>query len=89
MKAIDLAAKKLQADPSLMVEVRGFTDNMGTNAYNADLSQRRADKVKNELVKVYGIDSKRIIPNGKGKFNPKDRVVPYRFYRTSVFFYSK
>ena len=88
-RSIRIAAEKLTADPELLVEVRGFTDNMGSNAYNADLSQRRADKVKNELVERYGIDANRIVANGKGKYNPDDDIVPYRPYRTAVFFYSK
>ncbi len=88
-KAIRIAAEKLTADPELLVEVRGFTDNMGTNAYNANLSQRRADKVKNELVNAYGIEADRIVANGKGKYNPDDRTIPYRPYRTAAFFYSK
>lgn len=88
-KAIELAASNLNADPELIVEVRGFTDNMGTDAYNAGLSQRRADVVKNELVKKYGIDPNRIVANGKGKYNPNDAKVPYRLYRTTVFFYNK
>lgn len=88
-KAIRIAAEKLKADPELLVEVRGFTDNMGSNNYNANLSQRRADVVKNELVKVYGIDPNRIVANGKGKFNPQDKTLPYRPYRTCILFYSK
>lgn len=88
-KAIQIAAEKLKADPELLVEVRGFTDNMGSNNYNANLSQRRADVVKNELVKVYGIDPNRIVANGKGKYNPSDVMKPYRPYRTCVLFYSK
>lgn len=88
-KAIRIAADKLNADPELMVEVRGFTDNMGTDAYNADLSQRRANVVKDELIKTYGISPNRIIPNGKGKYNPEDKTIPYRPYRTAGFFYSK
>ena len=88
-KAIDIAAKKLQAYPSLVVEVRGFTDNMGTTPYNNDLSQRRADKVRNELVKTYGIEPNRVIANGKGKFNSNDKTIPFRPYRTCILFYNK
>lgn len=88
-RAIRIAADKLQADPDLLVEVRGFTDNMGTDTYNAGLSQRRADRVKKELVDRYGIDPNRIVANGKGKYNPEDTVMPYRPYRTAAFFYSK
>lgn len=88
-KAIQIAAGKLKADPTLVVEVRGFTDNMGTDEYNMDLSQRRADVVKAELVGTHGIESDRIIANGKGKYNPNDKIAKYRPYRTCVFFYNK
>lgn len=89
LNAVSIAASKLQADPALLVEVRGFTDNMGSDEYNAGLSQRRADRVKDELVKAYGIDANRIIANGKGKYNPSDVATKYRPYRTAIFFYSK
>ncbi|MFV0391610.1 MAG: OmpA family protein [Paludibacteraceae bacterium] len=89
MTAIHIVAEKLKADPSLLVEVRGFTDNMGSDGYNAGLSQRRADKVKNELINSYGIEADRIVANGKGKYNPSDVIAKYRPYRTAVFFYSK
>lgn len=88
-RAIRYAANKLKSDPSLIVEVRGFTDNMGGEKYNEGLSQRRANKVKNELVKEYGINPDRIIANGKGKYDPDDKVIRYRPYRTVMFFYNK
>ena len=88
-RAIRYAANKMKSDPALIVEVRGFTDNMGNNPYNANLSQRRADVVKNQLVTQYGIDESRIIANGKGKYKPDDKYVPFRPYRTCMFFYSK
>ena len=88
-KAIRYAANKLKSDPSLIVEVRGFTDNMGNVPYNENLSQRRADVVKNQLITMYGINENRIIANGKGKYNPTDKTLPFRPYRTCMFFYSK
>ncbi len=88
-KAIANCAKKMTADPELIVEVRGYTDNVGNVKYNARLSQKRADVVKSELVKKYGISADRIIANGKGKYNPGDKTMPFRSYRTCVLFYSK
>ncbi len=88
-RAIAICARKMNADPELIVEVRGFTDNMGTVPYNDNLSQRRADRVKRELVQAYGIGEQRIIANGKGKYNPQDKTIPFRPYRTCVLFYSK
>ncbi len=88
-RAIAICARKMKADPELIVEVRGFTDNVGTDEYNTDLSLKRANVVKEELVKTYGIEEDRVIANGKGKYNPKDKSVPFRPYRTCVLFYNK
>ncbi|MFV0471686.1 MAG: OmpA family protein [Paludibacteraceae bacterium] len=86
-KAIRMAAEKLKADPELNVEVRGFCDFMGTAAYNEKLSQRRANNVRNELVKKYGISSSRIIANGKGRILlPPEKT---RKNRRCNFFYDK
>ena len=89
LKAVQITAEKLKADPTLIVEVRGFTDNMGTDEYNLGLSQRRADTVKEALINAHGIEADRIIANGKGKFNPNDKIAKYKPYRTCVFFYNK
>ena len=86
-KAIKMAADKLTADPSLVVEVRGFADYVGTPEYNIKLSQRRADTVKSELVSKYNIDPARIIANGKGRLlEPKKE---FRGNRRCTFFYDK
>jgi OOP family OmpA-OmpF porin len=47
----------------------GYTDWIGTDAYNIKLSQRRAAAVKAYLVSK-GIDPNRIYTEGKGKANP-------------------
>lgn len=86
-KAIKMAADKLKADPSLVVEVRGFADYVGTPEYNTKLSQRRADTVKNELVTKYNIDPARVIANGKGRLLEPKRE--FRGNRRCTFFYDK
>jgi outer membrane protein OmpA-like peptidoglycan-associated protein len=48
------------------VEIDGYTDSVGTDSFNLDLSQRRADTVKAVLVDR-GIDSTRIVSRGYGK----------------------
>jgi outer membrane protein OmpA-like peptidoglycan-associated protein len=48
------------------VEIDGYTDSVGTDSYNLDLSQSRADTVKAVLVS-HGIDSSRIVSRGYGK----------------------
>lgn len=52
------------------VEISGFTDDVGDKATNFKLSKKRADAMKDYLVKN-GIDPKRIILKYNGEANPK------------------
>lgn len=52
------------------VTLEGHTDNRGSETYNMGLSQRRADSVKNYLVKTLGIDAARLDTNGHGFSQP-------------------
>lgn len=56
-----------QTDRSVVIE--GHTDSVGSDSYNQDLSQRRADSVRAYLV-GQGIASNRITAVGKGKHSP-------------------
>mgnify|MGYP001765789444 FL=1 len=47
---IDRVAQVLNQYPETFIRVEGHTDSRGSNAYNMDLSQRRANAVKNLLV---------------------------------------
>ena len=67
MKEIKLIAQKMNSDPTLLLEIRGFADNVGNVQYNQKLSQRRADIVKNVLINTFKVSADRIIANGKGK----------------------
>ncbi len=51
------------------LNVTGYTDSIGTDAYNQKLSERRAASVKAELVKK-GVAADRIAAEGKGEANP-------------------
>ncbi len=64
--AIYKMAMALQEDSTLYVDIVGTCDNTGSAEYNEKLSQKRADAVKNELIRVYAIDSERIIARGRG-----------------------
>ncbi len=59
----------LKKDPTLKIEIRGYTDNVGNSSYNKKLSQQRADAVRIYLVKK-GIDALRIKATGYGEKNP-------------------
>ena len=55
--------------PSSQISLVGFTDSVGSDAYNLKLSERRAEAVKDYLVK-HGIDASRIQTSGRGKADP-------------------
>jgi outer membrane protein OmpA-like peptidoglycan-associated protein len=63
---LDQLVRFLTDHPERRVEIDGFTDSVGTDSFNLDLSQRRADTVKSVLVNR-GIDSSRIVTRGYGK----------------------
>lgn len=53
----------------MRVEIGGHTDNSGSDAYNLELSKRRADAVRNMLI-AGGADRNRITAVGYGKTKP-------------------
>jgi outer membrane protein OmpA-like peptidoglycan-associated protein len=59
----------LTEHPDRRVQIDGFTDSVGTDSYNEQLSQRRADAVKSALLSR-GIDASRISTQGYGKAYP-------------------
>ncbi|MDE0856197.1 MAG: OmpA family protein [Nevskia sp.] len=59
----------MQKYPDMQVELGGYTDSIGSAAYNLKLSQKRAESVKAFLVGK-GIDGGRIQAKGYGKENP-------------------
>lgn len=68
-RKLDQLAQFLNDHPERRVQIDGFTDSVGTDSYNQDLSQRRADAVKSSLV-TRGIDPSRIGSQGYGKGFP-------------------
>lgn len=60
--------------PATNVEVAGHTDSVGPDAYNQKLSQRRADAVKQVLVKD-GVAPSRITAVGYGESRPDRKSV--------------
>jgi len=51
--------------------VAGHTDAIGSDAYNQDLSERRADTIKKYLTEKYGIAGANLVTVGYGKTKPK------------------
>ncbi|OKO74247.1 membrane protein [Bradyrhizobium sp. NAS80.1] len=56
--------------------VAGHTDAAGTEAYNQDLSERRADSIKRYLVDKYRIAATDLVTVGYGKSKLKDPSQP-------------
>jgi len=71
-KEIEKAVRLLKAYPKTTVTLEGYTDSIGTDKYNMDLSLRRAESVKKDLVENYTIDGSRISTHGFGESNPAD-----------------
>jgi outer membrane protein OmpA-like peptidoglycan-associated protein len=66
---LDQLAQFLKEYPDRRVQIDGFTDSVGSDAFNEELSQRRADAVKAALT-MRGIDPSRIGTEGYGKAYP-------------------
>ena len=63
-------AELLQREPSLVVEIDGHTDAIGSDSYNDRLSIQRVGEVSYYLCTVYGIDPSRVIIHGYGEHRP-------------------
>ena len=61
----------LQENPSMRIEIRGHTDNVGSDADNQILSERRAKAVRDFLA-TNGIATDRLTFKGFGKTQPID-----------------
>jgi outer membrane protein OmpA-like peptidoglycan-associated protein len=68
-RKLDQLAQFLTEHPERRVQIDGFTDSVGGDSYNQDLSQRRADAVKFALISR-GIASSRIGSQGYGRGFP-------------------
>ena len=69
MRKIEQLAQFLTEHPERRVQIDGFTDSVGSDAYNDELSRRRADAVKAALVSQ-NINPARISTEGYGKAYP-------------------
>jgi outer membrane protein OmpA-like peptidoglycan-associated protein len=66
---LDHVAAQLRDNPKVRVEIQGHTDEVGTQEYNMDLSQRRAESVRDYLASK-GVKEDRLVPKGYGATRP-------------------
>lgn len=67
---LDEIARLLTTQPTLKLRITGHTDNQGKDAYNLDLSQRRAQAIVTALVNDYHIAADRLAASGMGANAP-------------------
>ena len=70
MGAIGDLVEYMEQYPDRIVELEGHTDSTGPEAYNQDLSERRANAVREVMINRYGIAASRVTTTGYGESNP-------------------
>lgn len=85
---LSVLGQKLKSNQSVLLNIKGFTDQTGNAAYNLALSRKRAENVKNYFVSQMGIDPDQILINyygqqkaSSGGKNPHDRRVEVELFR--------
>jgi outer membrane protein OmpA-like peptidoglycan-associated protein len=68
-KVLDEVVKIIKKKPGILFEVSGHTDTLGSDAFNADLSLKRAKVVKDYLVSK-GVSEKNLYLVGMGDSKP-------------------
>jgi outer membrane protein OmpA-like peptidoglycan-associated protein len=59
----------MQEDSERTAIIEGYTDNVGSDAFNVDLSLRRAEAVRGFLIKN-GVSGERVTARGYGEASP-------------------
>ena len=63
-------ARVMQMNKGVTMKLYGHTDKVGSEEYNKKLGERRAQAVKDYLVKNFNIDASRLSIESKGKTDP-------------------
>ncbi len=66
---LDRTAEFMKNNPTIEIEIGGHTDNIGSDAFNQKLSERRAQAVADYLI-TKGVDKKRMTVVGYGPHRP-------------------
>jgi OOP family OmpA-OmpF porin len=68
-QTLDEIDHALLNQPELQIEIQGYTDSVGSDSYNLNLSQKRAESVKVYLVSK-GVSASVLTAKGYGKADP-------------------
>lgn len=68
--ALDTVVQVLVFNPTITIELMAHTDHVGSDQFNFDLSQKRAQSVVDYLIEK-GINPQRLVAKGYGKTWPK------------------
>lgn len=67
---LDKVAQVISFYSDALVEIHGHTDDLGTEEYNLDLSQRRANAVRDYLITVRAMNPEMLTARAFGKSQP-------------------
>jgi peptidoglycan-associated lipoprotein len=67
--ALNELVKLLKDNPHIVIEIGAHTDQIGTEEYNNQLSEKRANAVV-EYLQQQGIEKERLVAHGYGKSQP-------------------
>ena len=67
---IKKVANFMKENPDATAAIEGHTDNLGNDAFNKALSEKRAKNVRQYMIDKFGIDGKRITAAGFGEEVP-------------------
>lgn len=84
---VAIAATVMKNHPELKLMIKGYASPEGPHDNNNDLSVRRANAVKDMLVKKYGIDPSRITTEGCGETDQLFEI--YEFNRVAMLYIDK
>lgn len=68
---LEEVANIMKAHPDVTVQIQGHTDNVGSDEANQVLSEKRAQAIKDYLIRR-GVPAERMVPKGFGEAKPID-----------------
>ncbi len=71
MRQMEIVADLLKSDPARKMRLSGYTDALGAEDYNNQLSKKRAEAVRTKLAQL-GVDPAQIVSRGYGSDTPLD-----------------